>query len=96
MGQTNEKLQDKAVSDAKLQAVNNDQEPIGNLMILNMLCLSNQSEKHPIRSFWLDTRRLYTTMKYANENTTDYLVRFHNSQNINEAYNERLITRGVQ
>ena len=35
-------------------------------------------------------------MHYANENTTDYLARFRNSQNINEVCNGSLITRSVQ
>ena len=41
-------------------------------------------------------RRLYNTMKYANENTTDYLVRFRNAQKFIEACNRSLITKGVQ
>ena len=41
-------------------------------------------------------RRLYNTMQYANNNTTDYLVRSHNSQKANEACNIILITKGVQ
>ena len=35
-------------------------------------------------------------MQYANENTTDYLVRFRNAQKVNEAINRSLITKGVQ
>ena len=35
-------------------------------------------------------------MQHANENTTDYLVRFCNFQKANEAYNGIPITRGVQ
>ena len=46
--QTNEQLQEKAASDATFQAINTDQYPIGYLMILKRLCLSNQSEQHPI------------------------------------------------
>ena len=36
--QTNEQLQEKAASDANLQAVKNDQDPIGYLMILKKIC----------------------------------------------------------
>ena len=61
-----------------------------------MLCFSNHSEQYPIRSLCLATRRLYNTMQYANENTTDYLVRFRNAHDVNEACNGSLITRGVQ
>ena len=39
---------------------------------------------------------MYNTMQYASNNITDYLVRFHNTQKVNEAYNGILITRGVQ
>ena len=35
-------------------------------------------------------------MQYANENTTDYLVRFRNAQKVNEACNGSLIARGIQ
>ena len=35
-------------------------------------------------------------MQYANENTTEYLVRFQNSQKVNEACNGSIITRVVQ
>ena len=35
-------------------------------------------------------------MQYANDNTTDYLVRFRNDQKVNEACNRSLITKGVQ
>ena len=35
-------------------------------------------------------------MQYANENTTDYLLRFCNSQKVNEACNGSPITEGVQ
>ena len=79
VGQTNEQLQDKAESDATFQAVKTDQDPIGYLMILESLCFSNQSKQHPIRSFFLATRRLYNTMQYANKNTTYYLVMFRNA-----------------
>ena len=34
--------------------------------------------------------------KHAKNKTTDYLVRFRNAQEVNEACNENLITRGVQ
>ena len=36
------------------------------------------------------------TMQYASEITTDYLVRFRNSQRSNEACNVILITKGIQ
>ena len=39
---------------------------------------------------------MYNTIQYANENTTDYLVRFRNAQKVNEACNGSLITKGVQ
>ena len=35
-------------------------------------------------------------MQYTSKNTTDYLVRFRNSQNVNEACEGSLITKGVQ
>ena len=41
-------------------------------------------------------RYLYNNMQYANENTTDYLVRFRNSQKVNEDFDRSLITKGVQ
>ena len=69
--QTNEQLQEKAVK--------TEQDPIGYLMILKSLCLSNQSELNPISSLCLSTRHLCNTMQYANDNTTDYLVRFRNA-----------------
>ena len=65
-------------------------------MILKRLCFSNQYEQHPIRSLCLSTRRLYNTMQYNNDNTTEYLVRFRNSQKVNESCNKSLITEGVQ
>ena len=39
---------------------------------------------------------MYNTMQYANKNTTDYLVRFRNSQKFNEDFNGSLIKKGVQ
>ena len=39
---------------------------------------------------------MYNTMQYANKNTTDYLVRFLNTQKVNVARNRSLITKGVQ
>ena len=35
-------------------------------------------------------------MQYASENTTNYLVRFHNAQKVNEACDGSLITKGAQ
>ena len=35
-------------------------------------------------------------MQYTNDNTTKYLVRFRNSQKVNEACNVILITKGLQ
>ena len=96
LGQTNEQLQDKAASDTTLQAVKTDRDPIVYLMILKSICFSNQSEQHSILSLCLSTRRLYNTMQCANENTTDYLVRFCNAQKVNEACNGSLITKVVQ
>ena len=94
--QTNEQLQEKAAIDATFQAVKYDRYQIGYLMILSRLCLSNKSKQHPIWSLVLATTRLYNNMQYANKNTTDYLVRFRNTQKVNEASNGSLITRGVQ
>ena len=94
--QTNEQLQEGASLDANFQAVKTDQDPIGYLMILKRICFSNQSEQHPIRSLCLSTRSLYNTMQYVNENTIDYLVRFHNVQKVNEACDGSLITKEVQ
>ena len=78
VGQINEQLQEKAASDATFQEIKTDQDPIGYLMILKKICFSNQSEQHPIRSLCLSKRRLYNTMQYASDKTTDYLVRFRN------------------
>ena len=96
VGQTNKQLQEKAASDAPFQAVKTDQYLIGYLMILKSIWFSNQSEQHPIHSLCLSTRCLYKTMEYANENTTDYLVRFRNSQKVNKACDVSLTTKGVQ
>ena len=92
----NEQIQEKAASDDTFQWVKTDQYPIDYLMILKSVCFSNQSEQHPIRSLCLSMSRLYNIMQYANENTTDYLVRFRNSQKFNEACNGSLITKGAQ
>ena len=75
----NEQLKDKEASESTFQAVKTVQEPIGYLMIINKLCLSNQSIQHPIQFLCLETRILYNTIQHANENTNDYLVRFCNS-----------------
>ena len=80
-------------SDATFQAVKTDQDQVGHLMILKRICFSNQYEKHPICSLFLSTRRLYNTMQYANNNTTDYLFSFYNAQKVNEACDGSLITR---
>ena len=96
VGQTNEQLQEKAASDATFQAVKTEQDPIGYLMILKRICFSNQSKQHPIRPLCLSTRRLYNTMQYANNNTTNYLVRFHNAQKVNEACNRSRLPRGYK
>ena len=56
VGQTNYQLQDKVTLEATFQAFNTGQDPIGNLMILKNICLSNQYEQHPIRSLYLSTR----------------------------------------
>ena len=94
--QTNEQLQEKIASDATFQAVKTDQDTIGYLMILKRIYFSNQSEQQPTRSLCLSTRRLYNTMQYTNENTTNYLVSFRNSQKVNEACNGSLIIKGVE
>ena len=39
---------------------------------------------------------MYKTMQYANKNITNYLVRFHNSQKVNEACNVSIIAKGIQ
>ena len=39
---------------------------------------------------------MYNTTQYANNNTTEYLVRLRNSQKVNEVCNGSLIKRGVQ
>ena len=96
MGQKNEQLQEKVSLDATFQVVKIYRDPIGYLMILKRICFSNQSDQHPIWLLCLYTRRMYNTMQYANENITDYLVRFHNAQKFNEACNGSLITKGVQ
>ena len=90
VGQTNEQLQWKATPDDTLQAVKYDRYPIGYLIILNMLCFSNKSKQKPIRSLCLATICMYSTMQYTNNNTTEYLVRFHNAQKVNEACNGTL------
>ena len=61
-----------------------------------MICFLNNPEKHPTISLWLSKRRLYNTIQYAKENTTDYLVRFRNARKAKEACNGSLITRGVK
>ena len=71
VGQMNEQLQEKAAPDATFQVIKTDRYPIGYLIILKRICFSNLSEQHPTRSLCLSTRRLYNTMKYVNENTTD-------------------------
>ena len=96
VGQTNEQLQEKAASNANFHAVKTERDPIGYLLILKKICFSNQSEQHPIRSLCLSTRRLYNTMQYASNNTTDYLVRFRNAQKVNKACVGSLITKGAQ
>ena len=96
VGQRNEQLQEKAASDATFQMVKTDRDPKGYLMILKKICFSNQSEQHPIRLLFLSTRRLYNTLQYDSENTTDYLVRFRNDQKVNEACDGSLINKGVQ
>ena len=96
VGQKNEQLQEKAALDATFQAVKTEKDLIGYLMILKRICFSNKSEQHPIRSLWLFTRRLYNTMKYSNENTTNYLVRLLNDQKVNEACDGSLITKGIK
>ena len=39
---------------------------------------------------------MYNTMQYSNENTTYYLVKSHNAQEVNKACNISLITKGIQ
>ena len=96
VGQTNKQLQEKVASEATFQTVKTDKDPIGYLMILNRIFLSNQYEQQPIHSLCLSTRHLYNTMQYSNNNTTDYLFRFRNSKKFNEAFNGSLIINGVQ
>ena len=85
LGQTNKQLKEKAALYATFQEFKTDQDPIVNMMILNIICFSNQSEQHPIRSLCM-----------SNENTTNYLFRFRNAQKSNEACNGSLITKVVQ
>ena len=94
--QTNEQLQEKAASGATFHAVKFDRDLIGYLMILKRICLSNQSKHRPIRSLCLSTRCMYNTRQYANENTTDYLVRLRNAWKVNEACNRILINKDVK
>ena len=96
VGQTNKQLQEKAALEATFRAVKTDRDPIGYLMILKRNCFSNQYEQHPTCSLCLSTRCLYNTMHYIKKNTTAYLVRFRNSQKVNEACDGSLITKGVQ
>ena len=81
--------------DATFQLVKTDQDLIGYLMIINMLFSSNHSKYNPILSLCLFMKRLYNTMQYANENTTDCLARLFNTHKVNEACNGILITKGV-
>ena len=94
MGQTNEKLLEKASSGSTFQAVKIGQDPILYLMILNNLCFSNQSEQHPIIYLFLETRQLYNTMQHINYNTSNYLIRLRNSQKVNQSCNGNLISMG--
>ena len=71
LDQTNKKLQDKAASEATLQAAKTGRDPIRYLVIPKKLWLSNQSEHHPIPFICLATRQLYNTMHHTNNNTTD-------------------------
>ena len=41
-------------------------------------------------------RSLYNTTKYANKNTTDYLIRFGNAHKVNESCTGSLITKVLQ
>ena len=49
-----------------------------------------------MRYLCLETRQLYITVHYTNENTTDYLDIFWNSQKVNEECNGSIILRVVQ
>ena len=96
VGQPNKQLQEKAASDATFQAVNTDQDLIGYLMILKKICFSYGYEQPPIWSLRLSSGRLYNTMQYANENTTDYLVRFLNAQKVNGSCERSLLAKVLQ
>ena len=85
LGQTNKQLKEKAALYATFQEFKTDQDPIVNMMILKIICFSNQSEQHPIRSLCM-----------SNENTTNYLFSFRNAQKFNKACNGSLITKVVQ
>ena len=50
----------------------------------------------PTHSLCVTTKQMYNKIKYARENTTNYLVRFFNSQKANMACNKSLITRIVK
>ena len=90
--QTHEQLQEKATPDATFQAVKSEWYPIGYLIILKSLYFLNKSEQQPIRWLWLATMCMYNSMQYINNNTTEYLIRSHNAQKVNEACNVSLIT----
>ena len=96
VGQKYEQIQEKAAPDATFQAAKTDLDLIDYLMILKRLCFSNKSEQHPIRSLCLYKRLIYNIMQYANENTTTYLFRLHNTQKVNEACNGSLVKKGVK
>ena len=46
--QTHEQLQKKLTPDATVHVVNSERDPIGYLIILKRLCLSNKSKQQPI------------------------------------------------
>ena len=70
--------------------------PIGYLVILKKICFSNQPKQYPFRSLCPETGQMYNTIQYANKNTTDSLVRFCNTQMVNEACDRIQITTSVQ
>ena len=82
VGQTNDKLQEIESLDATFQAVKSGQDLIGYLIILKNLCLSKQSEQHPIRPLYLATKWLYNNIQNSNKNTTYFLFSFHYSDKV--------------
>ena len=71
-------------------------------MICSIFYLKNSDKarfsnlKKSVENDYVLKKAEYPLMQYTNENTTDYLVRFHNDQKVNEDCNGSLTTKGVQ